>query len=524
MYVLPTYSLKKKLKEKGMRLLIKTLPQTTRVQPNQPSLSKSNQIKSSIPRPEKEKEHRSFPTKRYAAQRRGTMEASGISGGTAEAGRPPHVAMLSTPGMGHLIPLAELAKRLAARHGATATLITFASTASATQRGFLLPPAAHLLALPPARRPLRPAARRLHRDAHVRGVRAVGAGADRGPLGAQGHHAARGLLRRPLRGRLLRRRRGRRRAEEVPLLPREPPGAHAHPPPPGAGRLHARRVPRPGRARQAPRLRAHPGGGHPLAAAGQVEPELPVDGAPRRALPRGRRHPRQLLRRPGAGRRQGARPPGARPPPGVQHRSDHTDRRRRPRAARRLPGLARPAAGEIGRLRLVRLRRVAPDGADAGAGAGAGAERAAVPVGGAEPERRGRRERQLLRRGEQEGPPRLPPGGVRGEEQGRRPTGAVVGAADGGAGARGHGVLPGALRVELGAGEPRARRAHGRLAALRRAAAERRDALGGCRGRRPSAGDEEEGGDCRGREGGDGGARQRRRGQSEGGDVAEGGH
>ncbi|KAI4979428.1 hypothetical protein ZWY2020_016181 [Hordeum vulgare] len=50
--------------------------------------------------------------------------------------------MLVTPGMGHLIPLAELAKRLAAWHGVTATLVTFASTASAMQRGFLasLPP------------------------------------------------------------------------------------------------------------------------------------------------------------------------------------------------------------------------------------------------------------------------------------------------------------------------------------------------------------------------------------------------
>uniref|UniRef100_A0A453DSL4 UDP-glycosyltransferases domain-containing protein n=1 Tax=Aegilops tauschii subsp. strangulata TaxID=200361 RepID=A0A453DSL4_AEGTS len=68
-----------------------------------------------------------------------------------EARRPPHVAMLVTPGMGHLIPLAELAKRLAARHGVTATLITFASTASATQRAFLasLPPAIASLSLPP---------------------------------------------------------------------------------------------------------------------------------------------------------------------------------------------------------------------------------------------------------------------------------------------------------------------------------------------------------------------------------------
>ncbi|KAG2640506.1 hydroquinone glucosyltransferase-like [Panicum virgatum] len=65
---------------------------------------------------------------------------------------PPHVAMLATPGMGHLIPLAELAKRLAARHGATATLLTFASTASATQRAFLatLPPSVSHETLPPA--------------------------------------------------------------------------------------------------------------------------------------------------------------------------------------------------------------------------------------------------------------------------------------------------------------------------------------------------------------------------------------
>ncbi|KAF0894834.1 hypothetical protein E2562_003718 [Oryza meyeriana var. granulata] len=62
-----------------------------------------------------------------------------------------HVAMLVTPGMGHLIPLAELAKRLAARHGVTSTLLTFASTASATQREFLasLPAAIESVSLPP---------------------------------------------------------------------------------------------------------------------------------------------------------------------------------------------------------------------------------------------------------------------------------------------------------------------------------------------------------------------------------------
>jgi hydroquinone glucosyltransferase len=50
--------------------------------------------------------------------------------------------------MGHLILLAELPKRLASRHGTTATLITFAS---ATQRAFLasLPPAIASRALPP---------------------------------------------------------------------------------------------------------------------------------------------------------------------------------------------------------------------------------------------------------------------------------------------------------------------------------------------------------------------------------------
>ncbi|CAO2146978.1 unnamed protein product [Urochloa humidicola] len=65
-----------------------------------------------------------------------------------ESGRPPHVAMLATPGMGHLIPLA---KRLAARHSVTTTLLTFASTASTTQRTFLasLPPAVSSHPLPP---------------------------------------------------------------------------------------------------------------------------------------------------------------------------------------------------------------------------------------------------------------------------------------------------------------------------------------------------------------------------------------
>lgn len=79
----------------------------------------------------------------------GSATASACCNGKINRG--PHVAMLATPGMGHLIPLAELAKRLASRHGATATLITFASTASPTQRAFLasLPPAVSSLSLPP---------------------------------------------------------------------------------------------------------------------------------------------------------------------------------------------------------------------------------------------------------------------------------------------------------------------------------------------------------------------------------------
>ncbi|WVZ51104.1 LOW QUALITY PROTEIN: hypothetical protein U9M48_002281 [Paspalum notatum var. saurae] len=64
---------------------------------------------------------------------------------------PPHLALLATPGMGHLIPLAELAKRVVSRHGATATLLTFESTASPTQRAFLasLPPSISPRPLPP---------------------------------------------------------------------------------------------------------------------------------------------------------------------------------------------------------------------------------------------------------------------------------------------------------------------------------------------------------------------------------------
>ncbi|KAL6888987.1 hypothetical protein ACP4OV_010013 [Aristida adscensionis] len=44
---------------------------------------------------------------------------------------PPHVVLLASPGVGHLMPLAELARRLVAHHGFAATLVTFATDTSA---------------------------------------------------------------------------------------------------------------------------------------------------------------------------------------------------------------------------------------------------------------------------------------------------------------------------------------------------------------------------------------------------------
>lgn len=67
------------------------------------------------------------------------------------AAPPPHVALLSSPGMGHVAPLAELARRLHEAHGFTATVLTYASSDSAAQRAFLasLPPAVGAASLPP---------------------------------------------------------------------------------------------------------------------------------------------------------------------------------------------------------------------------------------------------------------------------------------------------------------------------------------------------------------------------------------
>ncbi|XP_078176979.1 hydroquinone glucosyltransferase-like [Carex rostrata] len=63
----------------------------------------------------------------------------------------PHIAMLPSPGMGHLTPFAELAKRLISLHGFSTTFITLSSSQSPTQTAFLssLPPSIYSLSLPP---------------------------------------------------------------------------------------------------------------------------------------------------------------------------------------------------------------------------------------------------------------------------------------------------------------------------------------------------------------------------------------
>ncbi|KAJ4756963.1 Glycosyltransferase [Rhynchospora pubera] len=62
----------------------------------------------------------------------------------------PHIAFLSSPGMGHLIPLAELAKRLVCHHCFSATFLTFTNFSSPTQSSFLssLHPSISSISLP----------------------------------------------------------------------------------------------------------------------------------------------------------------------------------------------------------------------------------------------------------------------------------------------------------------------------------------------------------------------------------------
>ncbi|KAM0858913.1 hypothetical protein ACQ4PT_047540 [Festuca glaucescens] len=70
-------------------------------------------------------------------------------------------------------------------------------------------------------------------------------------------------------------------------------------------------------------------------------------------------------------------------------------------------------------------------------------------------------------------PGRAPPRGVLAEDEGQGPRVADVGAAEGHPRASGRGGILDARRVELGAGEPVARPAHGALASVRGAAPER---------------------------------------------------
>ncbi|PKA63597.1 Hydroquinone glucosyltransferase [Apostasia shenzhenica] len=64
--------------------------------------------------------------------------------------RRPHVAFLPTPGMGHLLPISELAKLLVDRHRFSVTIITFAEFANKTQDTFLaaLPSSISSVSLP----------------------------------------------------------------------------------------------------------------------------------------------------------------------------------------------------------------------------------------------------------------------------------------------------------------------------------------------------------------------------------------
>ncbi|CAM0947358.1 unnamed protein product [Alopecurus aequalis] len=62
----------------------------------------------------------------------------------------PHVVLLTSPGAGHVLPVAELATRLAAHHGFTATIVTYTSLSSPARSSPLntLPPRVSVAALP----------------------------------------------------------------------------------------------------------------------------------------------------------------------------------------------------------------------------------------------------------------------------------------------------------------------------------------------------------------------------------------
>ncbi|KAF4348227.1 hypothetical protein F8388_015057 [Cannabis sativa] len=68
-----------------------------------------------------------------------------------------HVAVLPSPGMGHIIPLFNLANRLATDHGCHVSYLNITAEASAAQTQLLtspnLPPNLHIVHIPPAKQP-----------------------------------------------------------------------------------------------------------------------------------------------------------------------------------------------------------------------------------------------------------------------------------------------------------------------------------------------------------------------------------
>ncbi|PKA55905.1 Hydroquinone glucosyltransferase [Apostasia shenzhenica] len=69
----------------------------------------------------------------------------------ADSGSNPHVVLLPSPGIGHLIPFVELAKRLALHHNLSVTIITFSNFTSHIHHAILsaLPAGVSAVSLPP---------------------------------------------------------------------------------------------------------------------------------------------------------------------------------------------------------------------------------------------------------------------------------------------------------------------------------------------------------------------------------------
>ena len=168
----------------------------------------------------------------------------------------------------------------------------------------------------------------------------------------------------------------------------------------------------------------------------------------------------------------------------------------------RVPLMAGRAAGEERRVPLLREHGLVPQGAARGDRHWAGEVRTEVPVGGAASARRRgfalRFARRVSRHARRAGHRRAHAGGVLGEDQGQGARRRVVGAAGGRAAAQGDRRVRDALRVELGAGGDRRRRATAVLAALRGAEDEQGVHRGGGRGRRCDGGVRRRGGQSRG--------------------------